>query len=64
METSQFEAGMNYAKYFKYSNCSVILKKLNKNEFKPLKGVNSKKMHLDWIDLMIFAQKIHKVDLD
>jgi len=62
VQTSQFECGKNYSKYFKYGNCSHVLKKLNKDEFKTLSGVNSKKMQLDWIDLLIFAQKIHKRD--
>lgn len=60
VETSQFETGREYIKYFKYGNLSTVLKKMKRNEFKYLNGVNIKKMQLDWIDLLIFAQKFHK----
>ena len=59
VRTSHFETGNNYTKYFKYGNLSNVLAKIEKKDMKNFPILDGKNDKLDWIDLLIFAQKIH-----
>ena len=60
VRTSLFETGKNYSKYFKYGNLDNVLNKINRSETKEFPTLTGKSEKLDWIDLLIFAKKIHK----
>jgi hypothetical protein len=63
VRTSYFEVGKDYLRYFKKGNREAVLTKLNKNEIKDFSPINSKVMSLEWLDLIIFANKLKPQDI-
>lgn len=57
--TSLFEVGREFSRFFKQGNLEKVLAKYSKNTIQNFQEINSKNLRMDWIDLLIFAKKLH-----